>query len=218
MYYLLFLTGSCLASFVDYLVDALIHQRFKFVSRSACGHCHHLLHPWQLIPILSYLLLRGHCHYCHARVPSHHLWIEVIGGICGLVLYLRFNLTYFYWGLFLLLLSMVAYDLLIRIVPDQLQLILFLFGLYFNWSNQIITWPSFILILLLTILLLVFANPWLGGADIKFITLACLFIPIIDFSLFILTASSLGLIYCFVFNKRELPGIPFLVLAFCFFI
>ena len=53
--------------------------------RSHCDACGKELHWYELIPILSYLALRGRCSLCHAKIPPYVLLTELaLGGIGGL--------------------------------------------------------------------------------------------------------------------------------------
>src|SRR5471030_699787 len=42
------------------------------VPRSACPHCGHVLRAWENIPVVSYVLLRGRCAKCNARVSARY--------------------------------------------------------------------------------------------------------------------------------------------------
>lgn len=48
---------------------------------SHCTTCKHPLKPWDLIPLLSYLSLKGKCRYCHARVSPAYFWGELTTGL-----------------------------------------------------------------------------------------------------------------------------------------
>lgn len=47
---------------------------------SRCDACGHRLRPGDLVPVLSWLLLRGRCRYCGARIPAWYLWLELAFG------------------------------------------------------------------------------------------------------------------------------------------
>src|SRR4051812_9838145 len=57
--------------------------------RSMCTHCHHKL-AWQdLVPLFSWLWLRGRCRYCHQKIDDNPL----VEALLGLV----FIISYIYW-------------------------------------------------------------------------------------------------------------------------
>ncbi len=47
------------------------------VPPSACPHCGHRLRPWENLPLLSWLLLRGRCSACKARISLRYPLVEV---------------------------------------------------------------------------------------------------------------------------------------------
>ena len=55
---------------------------------SACGSCGHRLGDLDMIPVLSYFLLRGRCRYCNAAYSARYMLVELLTGIlfalCGL--------------------------------------------------------------------------------------------------------------------------------------
>src|SRR2546427_122886 len=67
---LLILLGLVLGSFVNALVWRLHEHKDWVNDRSECVHCHHKLGPLDLIPVVSYLYLRGKCRYCHQRIED----------------------------------------------------------------------------------------------------------------------------------------------------
>ena len=65
-----------IGSFLGVLALRLPERRPVALSRSACDQCGHVLAPADLIPIASYLFLRGRCRYCRARIGGFVLAIE----------------------------------------------------------------------------------------------------------------------------------------------
>lgn len=93
--------GLCLGSFVNALVWR-IHEQDKKASkshkkelsvlkgRSMCPYCHHELAARDLIPVLSWISLRGRCRYCKKPISIQYPLVEVIVGIF-------FVGSYFFW-------------------------------------------------------------------------------------------------------------------------
>ncbi len=52
---------------------------------SHCRECKHRLSFWQNIPILSYLLLQGRCHFCKSAIPLRYLSIEVLTAVTSVI-------------------------------------------------------------------------------------------------------------------------------------
>lgn len=80
-YYLLanFLIGACLASHACVIYDRLEKGQDFLLGRSQCQSCHFELSIADEIPIVSYLLLKGKCRYCHQDIPLHYFIYEIIG-------------------------------------------------------------------------------------------------------------------------------------------
>lgn len=58
---------------------------------SSCPHCGTRIAAYDLIPVLSYLLLRGKCRTCGGQIPPSYPYVEAIGGILGLVAIITFS-------------------------------------------------------------------------------------------------------------------------------
>jgi len=66
-----------IGSFLGLLVRRLPYQQKIAWDRSRCDSCHHLLHPLDLVPIVSFVALRGRCRYCRCHIPWSHLGLEL---------------------------------------------------------------------------------------------------------------------------------------------
>ena len=75
-----FTIGTCFASFLGLVVDRFPNQSI-LTPRSHCDHCQHVLGVWDLIPIISQLLHRFRCRYCHQTYPFWYCLFEVWSGL-----------------------------------------------------------------------------------------------------------------------------------------
>ena len=75
-----FTIGTCIASFLGLVVDRFPNQSV-LTPRSHCDHCQHVLGVWDLIPIISQLLHRFRCRYCHQTYPFWYCLFEVWSGL-----------------------------------------------------------------------------------------------------------------------------------------
>ena len=53
--------------------------------RSVCPQCGHTLGAPDLVPVFSWLFLRGRCRHCGAHIPARYLLVELLGGVLALV-------------------------------------------------------------------------------------------------------------------------------------
>lgn len=75
------LLGAVIGSFLNVCIDRLPEGKSIVFPPSHCPHCQRQLKPLELIPIFSYLALRGRCLTCQGRIPLRVLWVELGTGI-----------------------------------------------------------------------------------------------------------------------------------------
>ncbi len=75
-----FILGAVLGSFAKALADRSLKNK-TFLGRSICPSCKHKLVWYDLFPIISYLILRGQCRYCHKKIGLEYPVVEFLTGI-----------------------------------------------------------------------------------------------------------------------------------------
>ena len=125
----LILLGLCFGSFVNAFVWRM-HERKDWVrERSECVHCHHELAAKDLVPVLSWLWLRGKCRYCHKSISVQYPLVEAAVAVLFVVSYLAWpqpltgpEIAIF--GLWLVILvgliALMVYDLRWMLLPNKL--------------------------------------------------------------------------------------------------
>lgn len=79
--FIFFLIGISFGSFFNVVADR-VPQRKSIVSPpSHCFQCGHPIESKDLIPVFSYLALRGHCRYCGAGIPLRSMLVELTTGL-----------------------------------------------------------------------------------------------------------------------------------------
>lgn len=102
---------------------------------SECPRCSHKIRAWENIPVLSYLMLRGKCAECRAKISLRYPLVELATGILSAFVVYHFGLS---WqaGAFLVLtwalLAMSLIDADHQLLPDVLVLPLLWLGLIVN--------------------------------------------------------------------------------------
>jgi len=74
---LLALIALVIGSFLGVVITRLPAGEPILVGRSQCPHCHTRLAPWEMIPLLSFILQKGRCRHCHAPIDPIHWQIEL---------------------------------------------------------------------------------------------------------------------------------------------
>ena len=117
------LLGMTVGSFLNVCIDRLPAQESLVFPASHCASCRHRLSVKELIPVLSYIWLRGRCRYCNTPIPRRLLWVEVGTGVLFAYLYGHYGFSIelavvtLYCCLFLVL---MVIDLEHHILPNKL--------------------------------------------------------------------------------------------------
>ncbi|WP_294234464.1 A24 family peptidase [uncultured Sphingomonas sp.] len=77
------LAGAIVGSFVAALVLRWLGDRSVLAGRSECDHCGKTLRAWELVPILSFVALRGRCARCRQPIDPVHVRIEALAVAIG---------------------------------------------------------------------------------------------------------------------------------------
>lgn len=75
--------GLLVGSYIATLTLRWPQGRSTATGRSACDDCERALSPLELVPLLSYAVLRGRCRTCSARIDRRHPTIELAAGVIG---------------------------------------------------------------------------------------------------------------------------------------
>jgi leader peptidase (prepilin peptidase)/N-methyltransferase len=86
------LVGLAVGSFLNVCIDRLPSGRSIVIPPSRCDQCQRRLAVADLIPVFSYLWLRGRCRYCGAVLPRRLVVVELASGAMLGALYLVFGL------------------------------------------------------------------------------------------------------------------------------
>ena len=102
---------------------------------SSCPHCAHEIKPWENIPVISYLFLRGKCANCKAPISMRYPLVELTCGLLSAYVAWHFGFTWQAGAMLLLtwgLLAMSLIDVDHQLLPDSLVLPLLWLGLIAN--------------------------------------------------------------------------------------
>lgn len=99
---------------------------------SHCTKCKHPLRFWQNVPLFSWLLLRGRCHYCHVKIPLAYPLSELACALLFLCMSLLFDAPFTLLSALILMWFLLALSLIdssTYLLPDMLTLPLMWLGL-----------------------------------------------------------------------------------------
>lgn len=254
---ILIVLGLCFGSFVNALVWRLHEQEHPVKKkkgktakkldvsilrgRSMCVHCHHMLSANDLLPVISWLSLRGKCRYCHKPISWQYPVVELATAALFVASYLWWPYALDSHGITLLalwlimavgLMALAVYDIKWFLLPNRLVYPLIGIGtlqaLYvLAVADDIVRAATLIGLSvviaagLFYVLFQVSKGKWIGGGDVKLgVVLGLALANPWSAFLMIFTASLLGTLYSLpllltgrVKRSSHVPFGPFLILA-----
>lgn len=203
--------------------------------RSMCPHCQHTLAWYDLLPVVSWALLRGKCRYCHKPISAQYPIVELTTAglftasyvfwpfaLVGAVSYLLFGL----WLVCLVMLvALAVYDLRWMLLPNRIVFPLTAVSVVYAGLSAVVADDPKQSILLSVVSLLIAggifyvlfqisAGKWIGGGDVKIGFALGLLLGLPQFAfLMLFLASIIGIVFSLptiIFKKVGLKGqIPF---------
>ena len=132
VYFFVFSLGLIIGSFLNCVIYRLSKKESFLKKRSYCPRCKHTLSWQDLIPIFSFLILRGKCRYCKKSISFQYPLVEFATGSLFLIIVSQnldslLSTPFIFWLLnicFLFLVSsflviIFVYDLKHYIIPDR---------------------------------------------------------------------------------------------------
>ena len=113
--------GACLGSFVNCLAWRLANGESVLAGRSHCTSCGHVLGALDLVPVASWLALRGRCRHCGQRVSPRYVIVEALVAALFAAVVARYGLsvqTAAYLVLVCILMAVALVDLDTFIIPN----------------------------------------------------------------------------------------------------
>ncbi|PIS40108.1 MAG: prepilin peptidase [Candidatus Nealsonbacteria bacterium CG08_land_8_20_14_0_20_36_22] len=126
---IIFLTGLAVGSFLNCVIYRLAIPR----GRSFCPFCKHRLSWQDLIPVLSFFILRGKCRYCRKKISLQYPLVEIATGLLFLLIF-NFQFSIFNFIIACFLITIFVYDLKHFIIPDKIIFPAIIIALIFNFQ------------------------------------------------------------------------------------
>lgn len=222
------LLGLVIGSFLN--VCILRYQTKEPISRgrSHCPKCNHTLSWYELIPLFSWIGLRGKCKHCHQPISIQYPIVESLTAICFLILYLKFGITldtliYFLFASILIYAAVI--DLQTMIIPDRTHLLCILCGILLlilhptQLSDKLIG----AVIISIPLFIIAYLTKGIGYGDVKLMGAAGFVIGwqniLLSLMIGSITASVVGIITARIKKtslKMEIPLGPHLIFAILF--
>ena len=185
--------GAVLGSFLNCAAWRIAHEESFWKGRSRCPACGHTLGVPDLIPVLSWLFLRGRCRHCGEKISVRYPLTELFFAAVTVLCLLRFDLTVLglrNWIFLCCLFCLSLVDLEVYIIPDGCLLIsaaVWLAALPFLGM----TWRE----ILIHVITAVGFGGAMGGGDIKLFAVMGLYLGPAASLFALLLSCVLGLVF-----------------------
>lgn len=215
---LLFIFGIIIGSFLNVVIYRLPKHESIVFGPSHCMNCNEKIKSYDLIPILSYLILGGKCRHCHTKISIRYPLIEFFNGLLYVWIFSVYGITLdsvllMAFTSSLLVIAMIDFDTM-DIYDGVLVTILILgvLRLALNFDSfpnaalggLIVSIPLYIIAML---------TQGIGGGDVKLMAVAGFFLgvkaTVVGTFIGILTGGFWGIILLTLFKKEGKAMIPF---------
>ena len=199
--------GITFGSFFNVCIFRIPEKKSIVNPPSHCYNCNTRLKPLDLVPILSWTLLRGKCRYCGQKIAPRYALVELLTGILFVLVYnvYGYNLVTLYYLLLVSLLIIITFiDIDHYIIPDEIIIFGSVFAIIFNALDQGIGIKNSILgalicgggmLILIYLIELIAKKEVMGGGDIKLFAMTGLFLGVKGGLLTIILSVYVGAIY-----------------------
>ena len=133
-----FVMAICLGSYLNVVILRGFSGESIVLPPSKCPHCGHKLAPWDNIPVISFLALKGKCRYCKEKISIQYPLVELFTALIVTGIYLKYGFswnTLFLTAAAALCIVMAVCDIKERVIFDVHAYILGVLGLVYNFFN-----------------------------------------------------------------------------------
>jgi leader peptidase (prepilin peptidase) / N-methyltransferase len=221
-----FCFGAIVGSFLNVVILRLPTEEESIVfPASHCTSCMADLHWYENIPVFSFLVLRGRCSHCKAKISFQYPLVELSMALLSAGLVQKFGINITTAGYFLFcaaLLVIILIDIHHQIIPDVISLPGIIIGLLFSIISPAVSWQDSLLGILagggILYAIAIFYLLWrkvdgMGGGDIKLLAMIGAFLgwQALPFVIFAssLSGSIVGLLAMIKQKKGGQTRIPF---------
>lgn len=137
----LFAFGLLFGSFMNVCIYRIPQEKSVVFPRSSCMVCGKILSPMELIPLLSYMILRGRCLGCREKISPRYFLVELLSGCLFVFVpsYFDFNIAHSFIFLYFSCVLVIIFfiDLDHQIIPDALTFPSLAVGLLASLNNPL---------------------------------------------------------------------------------
>ncbi|MGM9931443.1 prepilin peptidase [Pradoshia sp.] len=199
---LIFLAGLILGSFYNVAGLRIPAKESIVMPRSACPSCGHTLAPLELVPVISYLVLKGNCRKCGKRISPLYPIIELMTGLlfAAAPLLLGWSMELIIaWALISLMVIIFVSDIMYMLIPNKILLFFTIVFLLLRIFIPLDPWwdplAGGLAGFMIPFFIAVISKGGMGGGDIKLFSLVGFAIGLKGVLLSFIFATLLGAIF-----------------------
>lgn len=204
-------------------------ERFNILMPpSHCPSCKTAIKPWQNIPILSYVLLKGQCKHCQTAISLRYPLVELLTGLVFAICAWKFGTTWTALAAMVFsayLIAMIFIDADTQLLPDQLTLPLMWGGIVFHLAAYLLQadWGITILVDSLLGAIVGYLSLWsifqlfklvtgkegMGYGDFKLLAALGAWLGVGVLPIIIIMSALVGLIFAIIMKVAKNQPMPF---------
>jgi leader peptidase (prepilin peptidase)/N-methyltransferase len=225
---IIFVIGLLIGSFLNVVIYRMNDLHTVLATRSHCPHCKKEIKWYDLIPFVSFIILKTKCRSCGKPISWQYPLVELGTALIFMTLYLQFGnhfYTYFLMLISCFLIVIFVYDLLFSLIPDEMLwpavIISAIYIAFTGGANILMSVYGVITTVgFLGIIYLLGKGKWMGLGDVKLAILLGLVTPFPSVFITLFFAFVIGSIYGLIMIaykqktfKSEVPFGPFLIVG-----
>lgn len=218
--FFIFILGTIIGSFLNVCIYRIPRCESIVFPPSHCPHCGYRLAPGDLVPILSFIAIKGRCRECGAKISPLYPFVEISTGLLFVLAFQRYGFSYMFLSSIILLSTLIIsafVDMEHGIIPDKVTIPSIALGLFIHGffipsvladsiSGCFLGAGSILLIVILS-------KGGMGGGDIKLFAVAGMFLglgkTLLSLFLSFVFGSVAGILLIIVKKKGAKDSIPF---------
>ena len=140
MWFFFFVLGLAVGSFLNVCIYRLPRKISIVRPPSHCPACRARVEPWDNVPLLSFIVLRGRCRHCGSPIHWRYPLVEFLGGCLFVACYLKFGLSvelFLYYAFSCAMVVVAFIDFEFQIIPDEINLPFLVLGLACSFFTRL---------------------------------------------------------------------------------
>lgn len=223
---IILLLGLSIGSFLNVCIYRLPKKQDIVFTPSYCNNCGSRIKWYDLVPVISYIFLKGKCRNCNEKFSIQYPIIELSNGAAYLGMYYLYGISeelFIYSALFSVLLVITMIDYRHHIIPNTTVvfiLVLAVINIFLNNNNLVSYIIGFFIVSLPLLLIAYISGGKMGGGDIKLMAAAGLLLGWQKILLALMIGSIIGSVIGvtlialkIIERKQMIPFGPFLSLG-----